>query len=199
MSGATSFDIRPAGPERIPALAAMFGRAFINEPMMTWPFGSDGHVAGRMEQAFLMYFQSIAPLHVLWEAGDALGAMVMVPEDRIAAWELAQADDERVQAVAGLGGARYHSMWEWVIERTPASGVWLLDALGVDPAVHGTGVGSALARHGLARATAAGRPTFVETGTPRNVPFYEHLGFHIVDEDDAPGGGPRIWFLRHDP
>ena len=199
MSDITTVDIHPAGPDRVPALAAMFGRAFVNEPMMTWPFGSDGDVAGRMELAFRLYFESIEPLGILWEAGEGVGGMVMVPDDRIAAWEVAQSDDARILAIAGVGGARYHSMWEWVIERTPGQGVWLLDALGVDPAVQGTGVGSALARHGLAMATEAGRPTFVETGTPRNVPFYEHLGFNLVDEGDAPGGGPRIWFLRHDP
>ena len=199
MTEVKAIDIHPAGADRIPALAAMFGRAFVNEPMMTWPFGSGGDVAGRMEVAFRLYFESIEPLGILWEAGDALGGMVMVPDDQIAAWEVAQSDDSRIQAIAGIGGERYHSMWAWVIERTPGDGVWLLDALGVDPAVHGTGIGSALVRHGLARAKAAGRPTFVETGTPGNVPFYEHLGFRLVDEGDAPGGGPRIWFLRQDP
>ena len=196
--GPADVEIRLATPDRIPGLAAAFGRAFVNEPMMTWPFGTDGDVAGRMEQAFRFYFDSIAHLEILWEAGDGLGGLVMVPEDGIPAWEVAQSDDGRIQAIAGNDGQRYHSMWEWVIERTAGQGVWLLDALAVDPAAQGRGVGAALVRHGLAQANAADRSTFLETGTPGNVAFYEHLGFHVVDEGDAPGGGPHIWFLRHD-
>jgi hypothetical protein len=29
--------------------------------------------------------------------------------------------------------------------------------------------------------------------------MYEHLGFRVVEESDAPDGGPTIWFLRADP
>ena len=39
-------------------------------------------------------------------------------------------------------------------------------------------------------------PAFLETGNPRNVPYYERFGFRVIDEGDAPGGGPRIWFMR---
>jgi len=49
----------------------------------------------------------------------------------------------------------------------------------------------------LARADDAG--AFLETGTPRNVPYYERFGFRIVDDTDAPDGGPHIWFMRFDP
>ena len=42
-------------------------------------------------------------------------------------------------------------------------------------------------------------PAFLETAKPGNVPMYEHLGFRVVEESDAPDGGPTIWFLRADP
>jgi hypothetical protein len=38
----------------------------------------------------------------------------------------------------------------------------------------------------------------LETGTPRNVPLYESLGF-VVEEADPPEGGPHVWFMRRDP
>ena len=50
--------------------------------------------------------------------------------------------------------------------------------------------------HGVERARADGCPAFLETGTPRNVPFYESLGFQIVGEQAAPDGGPMIWFMQ---
>jgi hypothetical protein len=45
----------------------------------------------------------------------------------------------------------------------------------------------------------AGVPAFLSTGTPRNVKIYGRSGFRVMDEADAPGGGPHIWFMRRDP
>jgi hypothetical protein len=39
----------------------------------------------------------------------------------------------------------------------------------------------------------------LETGTQRNVPLYQRLGFHVVEEADSPKGGPHVWFMRRDP
>jgi hypothetical protein len=50
--------------------------------------------------------------------------------------------------------------------------------------------------HGLDLARADGWPAFLETSTPRNVPFYRSLGFQVVDEQRAPDGGPMIWFMQ---
>ena len=46
---------------------------------------------------------------------------------------------------------------------------------------------------------ADGVPAFLETGKARNVPYYERFGFRTAAEDDAPGGGPHIWFMHRDP
>jgi hypothetical protein len=29
--------------------------------------------------------------------------------------------------------------------------------------------------------------------------YYERFGFDIVTNEDAPDGGPHIWFMRRDP
>ena len=44
-----------------------------------------------------------------------------------------------------------------------------------------------------------GEAAFLETGNPRNVAYYERFGFRTVDDGDAPGGGPHIWFMRWEP
>jgi hypothetical protein len=38
-----------------------------------------------------------------------------------------------------------------------------------------------------------------DDGGRRYVEIYRRSGFRVVDEADAPGGGPRIWFMRRDP
>jgi predicted N-acetyltransferase YhbS len=42
-------------------------------------------------------------------------------------------------------------------------------------------------------------PAFLETARPGNVGYYERLGFRVVADEHAPGGGPRLWFMRSDP
>lgn len=71
--------------------------------------------------------------------------------------------------------------------------------VGVESARQGEGIGSALIGYGVDRARAEGVPAFLETGKPRNVPYYERFGFHVAHEDVAPDGGPHIWFMRLDP
>ena len=52
---------------------------------------------------------------------------------------------------------------------------------------------------GLDRARQDAIPAFLETGVARNVAYYERLGFHVVEEGDAPMDGPHVWFMRFDP
>jgi predicted N-acetyltransferase YhbS len=59
-------------------------------------------------------------------------------------------------------------------------------------------LGAALIGAGLSQAAAAGVPAFLSTGTRRNVDIYRRSGFRVVEEADAPGGGPHIWFMRRD-
>jgi hypothetical protein len=54
-------------------------------------------------------------------------------------------------------------------------------------------------RDGLASADRAGIPAWLETSKATNAAYYEHFGFRTVVDEDAPGGGPHIWFMRHDP
>jgi predicted N-acetyltransferase YhbS len=86
-----------------------------------------------------------------------------------------------------------------VESHAPEQPAWLLDSIAVEPAVQGRGLGRALIEAGLARAHAGGMGAFLSTGTPGNVAIYRRCGFEVVEEADAPGGGPRIWFMRWDP
>jgi hypothetical protein len=51
----------------------------------------------------------------------------------------------------------------------------------------------------VALAGADGIGAFLSTGTARNVTIYARSGFRVVEEADAPDGGPRIYFMRWDP
>jgi GNAT superfamily N-acetyltransferase len=114
-------------------------------------------------------------------------------------WDEDPWNDPRIAELTDDAGRRYDEFWDWVESRTPHGQLWLLDSIGVDPAVQGRGIGTPPTAAGLARARADRVGAFLSTGTARNVSSYGRSGFRVVEDLDAPGGGPHIWFKRWDP
>jgi GNAT superfamily N-acetyltransferase len=78
-----------------------------------------------------------------------------------------------------------------VEKRRPEEDHWFLDIIAVRPDRQGAGVGSALVRAALDEADAAGLPAFLVTSQPKNLPFYERLGFAVTEEYDI--GPVHVW------
>ncbi len=167
--------------------------------MVRWPFGEHGDVEARFIRAFEFFIENLIPLGMVWEAGEAMGALVWISPDQSDAWHQAMLGNSRFRELTEDGGRRFDSLWEWVESKVPVEPVAHLDSIGVEPEAQGRGIGSALIEFGLARARAGGHGVFLETGSPRNVALYERHGFQVVEDADAPDGGPRIWFMRWDP
>lgn len=72
---------------------------------------------------------------------------------------------------------------------------WYLSIVGIAPARQGRGLGARLLAPALARAAAHGRPCYLETFTPRNLPFYERLGFRPLARHREPVTGADYWIL----
>ena len=192
----TDVRIRPAGRGRIEALADTFARAFLDDPMIRWPLPDSPDLPDRIRQVFASIYVGVADQGVIWEAGDADGFAVWIPAG--AADDMFESDASVRGQLAPLtddGGAKYEVLWTWIEERVPGD-VWYLDALGVDPARQGAGVGSALLLHGLEAAAGAGVDAFLETAQERNVGYYQRFGFRVVDDGSPTPDGPHIWFMR---
>jgi GNAT superfamily N-acetyltransferase len=193
-------EVTRATPDRLPALAPVFGRAFVDEPMMRWPMGEHGDLVARFTSCFAYFLEEVMGLGLVSEAGNADGAAVWVPpERRSLAWQEHPWNQPRINALTDDGGLRYDAFWDWVDSRSPAEPLWQLDSIAVEPAAQGRGFGAALIAAGLRQAAADGTGAFLSTGTPRNVSIYGRCGFRVVEALDAPGGGPHIWFMRWDP
>lgn len=54
---------------------------------------------------------------------------------------------------------------------------WYLSIVGIAPPAQGAGLGSRMIEDVLRQTDAAGIPTYLETFTTRNIPFYERLGY----------------------
>ncbi len=191
-------EIAQATPDRLPALASVLGRAFVVEPMMRWPLGeSDDHEA-RLVRAFEVFMAEPIRRGLVWEASASTGALILIPAGQM------DAVDDANLAMRSVyerddGARRFDSFWDWVGSKHPDEPLALLDSIAVEPTAQGRGIGSALIRFGLEQARVSGHGAWIETGNPRNVPLYQRHGFRVVDDADAPGGGPHVWFMRWDP
>ena len=194
-----SVEIVAAGPDRVPGLAALLGRAFHDDAIVTWPFFLEDD-AERAIRLFEILNDEFSRAEMLWEVPDTRGVAMWVPPDRFERYlEAELATREPVTALTPDGGVRYQAFWDWIESNLPDEPQWFLDHVAVAEAERGTGVGSALIRFGLEKAADDGVTATLETSRPENVPIYEHFGFRTYLESDAPGGGPHLWFMRADP
>jgi GNAT superfamily N-acetyltransferase len=73
---------------------------------------------------------------------------------------------------------------------------WYLPWLGVDPASQGRGLGGRLIEHSLRMVDEDHLPAYLETPSPRTVPFYERYGFVVTGEAQAGACPPVALMLR---
>ena len=178
------------------------GRAFVTEPMMTWPLGGrSDDLEVRSVRAYALFLKPLMRAGVVWETTDGHGALVLVPPAQADVWDdaVARVDDSETHDVTDDGGRRHERFWEWVASKIPQEPLWHLDSVAVEPGWQGRGIGSALIEFALEQVRESGLAIVLETGTPRNVPLYERLGFSVVEEADSPEGGPHFWFMCRDP
>jgi GNAT superfamily N-acetyltransferase len=184
-------------PTRTSRLASMLGRAFADDPMIRWKLRADV-TATDIGTTFEPLLAAHSAVGTLREIEGARAVAAWIPPALAGRFdELARSGRDAVLAFADDAGARFDAFWDWVAERLPTD-AWYLDFVGVDPPHQGRGFGTALVLDGLARAHATGSAGFLLTETERNVALYERLGFFVVERANAPGGGPRIWFMRAD-
>jgi predicted N-acetyltransferase YhbS len=192
--------ILPATPADIPDLARVLARAFIRDPMATWPMVTEDDLEDRLRGHFEQVDGMFAAQGWMHRTEDAAGVLALVPPD-------CEAVTRTIDAAASAGmaaftpdeGGRYTRFWAWIDAMHPPEPHWLLDQVAVDPPVQGRGLGGALLRFAIDRSEADGRPMFLETGVAHNLALYERFGFAVMRAAQAPGGGPHVWFMRRDP
>ena len=188
------------------AAAGALSEAFQDDPLQTYVFPDPLERAERSPAHFaplLRYGLQFG--HVLTTAGRPQGAAVWLGPT---AWNItperaAATGWDGLPSIMGAAAAgRFFSALaaiEPYHHRDVPAGHWYLFVVGVSPDAQGRGLGRALLQPGLDRADAAGQPCYLETAQPKNVPFYQHLGFRQVVEVREPVSGLQLWTFRRDP
>jgi len=200
-------DVRPARRSDVPALARALGRAFYDDPVMTW-LQPD---AGRRSAALPGFFAALARHHFLAGAGAGAGADVAVAESGIGAaalwdppggWHHSPREQlammpAAIRAFRGhLGAGR--ALTEAMQAVHPEEPHWYLAIIGSDPSVRGTGCGYALMRARLDRCDAEHAPVYLESSNVDNIAYYNRFGFEVTGEIVMPDG-PTLWPMWRQP
>ena len=202
---ATGDAVRRATHAEIPDLAAVLARAFVRDPFFSYLAGGASERTQRMRDGWSGILRhASAGLSETWTTDGRAGVALWIPPDRRASSLL---DSLRlIPALARLTGWRRlreaSAAIEVLEERRKAHAPtphYYLSALGVEPELQGTGIGSALIAPTLAAADAAGTPAYLETATARNVLLYERHGFDVVEELILPKTDVHGWLMLRPP
>jgi hypothetical protein len=103
----------------------------------------------------------------------------------------------RLRCLMGQGwqvARRWSHVYEALEALHPKEPHRYLGTLGVDPPLHGRGVGGALLSAWLAGVDPQRMPAYLETDSERSVGFYETAGFEV--EGEVAIFGVRVWRMR---
>ena len=192
-------------PGDLEATAAALAHAFHDDPLQTYSL-PDAEDRARRSPA---HFASILRYGLLFgevftAPGRARGAAVVLPPD---GWEItperasAAGFDQWPTSLGVVAAERFSSALSALDpfhHRDVPSAHWYVLVLGVSPEAQGTGLGRALLQPMFDRATGSGQPCYLETAQPKNVGFYEHLGFRVLVDMVEPSSGLRLWTFRRD-
>jgi GNAT superfamily N-acetyltransferase len=184
--------LRQALRADLPAITEIWVDAFVGDPYLRWiapdddtwrSFGHEwmGFIAGLcFERGHTFVDDAVA---IAWIPPD----LALVGPDDLARGRAIiehHASTERAeQAVTTILAARGRAMEE---------SHWTLQYVGVRQASTGQGLGAAAVAPTLAAIDRDGLPCGLTSSNPRNVAFYERLGFRVVAEVPSPDGAVTL-------
>jgi ribosomal protein S18 acetylase RimI-like enzyme len=191
--------VRTATLEDLAIVVDTAARSLDAEAMLRWSLGEE-RFEERIRLHFLHYDGANVRRGWIRMAADGAGIAVWIPPDAREEHEaIGPAPPGGEAEIPGDKAERHTAFWGWIGEHEPSEPLLYLSHVGVVPEHQGEGLGSALMSDGLASGDHQAVPTWLETSRVDNVAYYERFGFHTVVDEDAPDGGPHIWFMRRDP
>jgi ribosomal protein S18 acetylase RimI-like enzyme len=196
--------IRSAGPSDEGPAAAVFARAFAEDPLYAWIFPDERARGRRLPRLFA------AQLRAARRGRDEID--LMAAGERVlgcAVWSLPGAARPTAgQQLTILAAFPLILGWRLPValgsfnaigRARPAEPHRYLSTIGVDPSAQRTGVAKGLLRPRLARCDRDQVPVALVTGEQSNVGHYESLGFTVTGRVELPGGGPAQWTMWRKP
>jgi ribosomal protein S18 acetylase RimI-like enzyme len=191
--------VTTATPGQIPRIVETAARSLADEAMLRWSFG-DELFEERIRLHFTHYDGENVRRGWVRIVEEGAGIAVWIPPDAREEHEaIGPSPPGQESVILRDHAVRHASFWGWIGEHEPDEPLLYLSHIGVDPDRQGRGLGTELMRDGLARADEQVVPTWLETSRADNAAYYQRFGFRTVADEDAPDGGPHIWFMLREP
>jgi ribosomal protein S18 acetylase RimI-like enzyme len=153
---------------------------FSADPMARWATPDAAVYLDRRVEFFDAFGGAAFDLGTAFVADDGAAVATWLPPgvesdgDRLSAIMAEQTPESRMAEMDTL----FAKMAEFHL-REPH---WYLPLIAADPARQGQGLGTALMEAAIARIDPDGRPAYLESSNPRNIPLYERFGFEHIGE-----------------
>ena len=190
--------------DAIDRAAHMLERAFSPDPMFTWIFSDSATRPAAVRALLRVPLEYGVRYGRVTTSHDARAVCIwLAPGSGLTIPRMIRCGMLSVPFRTGLGPFSTFMAANDVMDKIHKARVpephWYLLIAGVDPDLHGQGVGSAIVREGLALADREARSCYLETSEARNLQFYERLGFVVLEEATLGKGGPTAWAMRREP
>lgn len=200
----------PLPEDRGPAVAALFSRAFQDDPPLVHACPDPEERARWLPWLFRWStWRGLLLRQTLHTAGPLVGVAVTTGPERceITAEELARFGYGRGREAVGAdvwdrvmaASAATFDAVDAALHRAIAEPHWYLGAIAVEPTQQRQGIGSRLLQAVAARADADALPVVLLTYQPKNLSLYQRHGYTVVCEGTAGGSDLPWWGMRRDP
>lgn len=179
--------------------AQLLGRAFFTDPLFAHVQPSERMRRRGLPRLFETLLRDAAQRGGVFSTIEGVVAWTPVRSLRASLLEQIRRGYVHVPLQLGLVATyRLQAHDDWCNRRTVAHSS--LDAayihcVGVDPTLAGQGIGSRLVNLALSRIGQTYGLCTLRTEQPRNVRFYEKLGFRCVEQLSVPTTGISAWFF----
>src|SRR5687768_2688290 len=189
----------------LPAAAQALANAFMDDPLEKYTFPNEDERRAKAPGHFAAALRYGLKFGEVYAASDGAGASIWLKpcETEITPERAIEGGFAELPAVMGEDAFnRFFTAFNFAEEyhkRDASEPHWYTMVLGVDPAFQGQGYGRLLLETVMDRARADGTPVYLETAQPKNVSFYEKMGFRVLRELVEPSSGLPMWTFRFDP
>jgi GNAT superfamily N-acetyltransferase len=178
----------------------LFALAFYDDPTWSWAFPDRENRLEHHRTWWSLYVRSALPYGWVWVTADGGAASLWIPPGEP---ELSPEGEAKVapllRELLGPHAEDVLTLLDRFDSAHPREEPhFYLGLLGTHPDHRGQGKGLGLLASNLARIDELGMPAYLESSNRANDHRYERLGFTLIGEFSAPGGGPTIACMWRD-
>ncbi|MEO1657942.1 MAG: GNAT family N-acetyltransferase [Pseudomonadota bacterium] len=190
--------VQKAGAAEIETTTSVIARAFADDPVAMWIFGSPE----LFQKALRILMKDVYLPRGFVTQVENKGASMWLPpgaSNDLTLWALLRFISSIVPGAGFDPILRSLKAADRMDSLKPKEPFLYLFAIGVDPSAQGQGLGSLLIKDGLRLADAEGMPAYLESSKRENIPLYERHGFEVVEEARIADDAPQFWPMLRQP